>query len=466
MEALVSELTKKNFKNWKALFQPFMKERVVDKAKTSENGLSSFLMGLYHEEGFCVEKDYQLALEYYHKGANQRDPLCLYKLYEIHSAKNFYGVQPDQELASLYLIWAISYLLPVYGSYMCLDLDLELQTYYKNIIKQDKTSIYNLIDQFEDDIFAHDKDLIKCFFDFFVDYLCPGIGFNVQERYNKMLDELIDLAEKGNAKFPALFLFKIVLWDFQNVSDRQHKKVLNLLEKCHTKTFLFNNIKTVFEYLNIIHEKHAVFSKFLRFDGIEIFWQIQYNTNPDDPLRKEDACYYIAKTLFDHLSLIENNVTRFISMDLMAKCHEDGVGIEQDYKKALEIIENSRNFTGFVEEDFPYLRVAKLYHKLGDEPASIKCYEKYIGYSYSKRDLPIKFFRQGRYFECYKKDFPAAMEKYINGLISPTEFYTFQLELYAQKCKRRIIKLLQTQPELSHQFKPQLHDINFNFISK
>jgi len=89
MEALVSELTKKNFKNWKALFQPFMKERVVDKAKTSENGLSSFLMGLYHEEGFCVEKDYQLALEYYHKGANQRDPLCLYKLYEIHSAKKF-----------------------------------------------------------------------------------------------------------------------------------------------------------------------------------------------------------------------------------------------------------------------------------------------------------------------------------------------------------------------------------------
>jgi len=461
MEATASELTKKSFKNWKGLFQPFMKEQVVEKAKNSDDGLSSFLMGLFYEEGFHVEKDYQVALEYYYKGANQREPFCLYKLYEIYSAKNFYGVQPDKELASLYLIWAITYLLPVYGSYMCLDLDLELQTYYKNILKQDKNVIYELIDQFEDDIFAHDKDLIKCVFDFLIDYLAPGINFTVQERYNKMIDQLIDLAHKGNAEFPALFLFKIVLWDFQNVQDRQHKKVLNLLNTCKCKSFIFQNIKTVFDYLSIIHEKHAVFSKFLRFDGIEIFWQIQYSLNREDPINKEEACSYIAKTLFDHLSLIENTVTRFISMDLMAKCYEDGMGVEQNCKKALDIIENSRSFAGFVEEDFPYLRVAKLYQKLGDDAMSIKCYEKYIGYSHSKRDLPIKFFRQGKYFECHKKDLSAAMEKYVKGLASPTEFYTFQLELYARKCKRRIVKLLKSNPELSHQFNSQLEDIKF-----
>ncbi len=463
MEALTSELTKKSFKVWKSLFQPFMKEHVAAQAKKSDDGLSCFLMGIYHEEGVFVEKDLQAALEYYYMGANKREPMCLYKLYEIHSAKNFFGVQPDKEIALLYLIWAIMYLLPTYGNFMMLDLDLELQTYYKNVLKQDKNVVYDLIDQFEDDIFAHDKDLIKCVFDFLIGVISPGSNpNNPQEGYNKMIDGLIKIAHKGDPKIPALFLFKSVLWDFNSVTDRNHKKVLDLLYETKTVSFVFQNIKCSFDYLNIMHEKHPIFSKFLRFDGIEIFWQIQYNLNPEDQLDRDQACLYVGESLYNHLSLIENNVTRFISMDLMARCYENGMGIDQDYKKALEIIESSRNFNGFVEEDYPYLRVGRLHEKLGDTYMSAKSYEKYFGYSLNKRDLPIKFFRQGRYYECFKKELPKAMEIYIKGTASPTEFYTFQLELYARKCHKRILKLLKSNPELYDQFSDQLQKINIS----
>ena len=375
--------------------------------------------------------------------------------------KNFYGIQPDKEIAFLYLIWAVLYLLPVYGSYMCLDLDLELQSFYKNILKQDKNYVYELIEQYEDDIFAHDKELIKCVFEFIIEYVSPRPEFNAQEGYVKMIDDLISIGEKGDPKFPALFLFKAVLWDFQNVTDRNHRKVLNYIYRTRSTSFIYQNLKSIFDYLNIIHEKHPVFSKFLRFDGIEVFWQIKYNSSSDDIPNKSEACIYVAESLYNHLSLIENNITRFISMDLMAKCYEDGIGIEKNLKKALEIIESSRNFAGFVEEDFPYMRVGKLYEKLGDANMSAICYEKYIGYSQAKRDLPIKFYRQGKYYNQFKKDQVKAMEVYIKGLSSPPEFYTFQLEFYTRKCKKKIGKIIQTNQELATTFSSELEVEHF-----
>jgi len=460
MEALTSELTKKPFKNWKTLFQPFLKENVASQAKKSEDGFSCFLMGFYHEEGLFAPQDYQAALEYYRLGANKRDPFCLYKLYEIHSAKNFFGIEPDKETAWLYLIWSVLYLFAICGSFMSMDLDLELQTYYKNVLKQDKALVYELIDQFEDDIFGHDKELIKCVFDFTIEYISPKEQFNAQEKYDKMIDELIMLAEKGDPNFPCLFLFKSVLWDFQNVSNRNHKKVMNIIYKKNGTPFIYQTLKWSLDYLNVIHEKHPFFTKFLRFDGIEIFWQIKYNSSAEWS-DKNKACLYVAQSLYNHVSLIENNVTKFISMDLMAQCYESGIGTEEDRRKALEIIESSRNFTGFVEEDFPYLRVGRLYEKLGDSIMSEKCYEKYINYSHKKRDLPIKFFRQGRYYEWYKKDYEKAIELYMKGISPPTEFYTFQLEIYAKKCRKRIWKLIRSQQSLYDQFHVQLEERGF-----
>ena len=252
MEALVSDLTKKPFKNWKNLFQVFLCEPVLEHAKQHEDGLSCFLMGLCLEQGIMLSKDYDSALECFRQGANKRDPLCLYRLYEIYSGKNYYGIEPDKEVAFLYLVWAVTYIFPIYGSYMCLDLDLELQSYYKNILKQNKQQVFQIIDDYDDDIFAHDKELIKCVFNFLIEFISPSEPFNVQGEYEKMINRLILLAERGDSRFATLFLFKCVLWDFKGVTDRHHKKIQNLIKRKNCVSFIFLQVQSVFNYITLI----------------------------------------------------------------------------------------------------------------------------------------------------------------------------------------------------------------------
>jgi len=463
MEALVSDLTKKPFKNWKNLFQAFLEDPIFQHARQKDDGLSCFLMGLYSEEGIMVEKDLNTALEYFRSGANRRDPLCLYKLYEIYSGKNYYGIEPDKEVALLYLVWAVTYMFPIYGSYMCLDLDLELQSYYKNILKQDKELVFRTIDDFEDDIFAHDKELIKCVFGFIIDFISPPPpgSLNVQQGYQNMIDCLIGLAEKGDSRFAGLFLFKCVLWDFKGVTDRSHKRILSLIKQRRCVSFIYSQLKNVFEYISLIGKKHTIFTRLLHFHSTEIFLQIKYNSDPEDIIEKDEACQYLADFMYRSIGLMDNNFTRSMSVLFMAKSFMNYEKAGRDLNQALNVIESSKQVPGILEQDFPYLLGGRIYSELGQNNKSEAYVEKYLNSSDAKSNLPTKFYEQGKYYEHIKRDKEKAVEAYVKGLYAPPESNTFLQESYAMKCRDRIWKLIRGNKTVYDKFYPSLEKIRF-----
>ena len=464
MEALVSDLTKKPFKNWRNLFQIFVNEAAFTHAQKNEDGLSCFLMGFYYEQGLIVERDLDLALKYFRLGANKRDALCLYKLYEIHSGKNFYGVEPDKEVAFLYLIWAVAYMFPIYGSYMCLDIDLELQSYFKNTLKLNKEEVFQLIDDYEDDIFAHDKDFIKVVFKFLIEFVAPNSAsnFKVQEEYHQMIEDLINIAERsGDPRFPILFLFKCVIWDFKGVTDRKHKKILDIIRKKKAVSFIYQQLKSVFDFISIVGKKHTIFSRLLHFHSVEIFLQIKYNCDSDDITNKDEACDYLANFLYSNISLIDNNSTKSMAIHMRAKYHMNGAVARTDINQAIDIIESSRNATGFTEQDFPFVLGGRLYSKLGKTETSQIYFEKYMKYAVSKSDLPTKFYEQGQYYQYCKRDDEKAIETYLKGLYSPPETNTFLQESYARKCRSKVLKLIQSNESLHDKFHKNLEEMRF-----
>lgn len=461
MEALVSDLTKKPFKNWKNLLQTFLCEPVIEHAKQHDDGLSCFLMGLCFEQGILFSKNYDSALEYLRQGANKRDPLCLYRLYEIYSGKNYYGIEPDREVAFLYLVWSVVYMFPIYGSYMCLDLDLELQSYYKNTLKQNKHQVFQIIDDYDDDIFAHDKELIKCVFGFLIEFISPAETFNVQEEYQKMINSLMSLAERGDSRFAALFLFKCVLWDFKGVTDRNHKKILNIIKKRKCVSFIFQQLQSVFNYISVTGKKHTIFSRLLHFHSIEIFWQIKYNSDAEDVRNKEEACKYLTDFLYKNLCLMDNNFTRSMTITLMAKSYINSEGVQRDLSQALNVIESFKQVPGLLEQDFPFLLGGKLCSELGQSMKSDAYFEKHLDYSNLKSNLPTKYYDEGKFYEHYKRDPEKAIEAYVKGLYSPPDSNTFLQESYSRKCKDRIWKLIRSNKDLYHKFYPNLEKIRF-----
>jgi len=60
-----------------------------------------------------------------------------------------------------------------------------------------------------------------------------------------------------------------------------------------------------------------------------------------------------------------------------------------------------------------------------------------------------------------KKDLIKAVDIYIKGMTPPTEFYTFQLEFYARKCRRRVRKLIRSNQDLYDHFFNQLEGLDF-----
>jgi hypothetical protein len=269
-------------------------------------------------------------------------------------------------VALLYLIWAVTYMFPLYGSYMCMDLDLELQSYYKNTLKGNKEEVLSLIDDYDDDIFAHDKEIIKSVFGFIIEFIAPSESFNVQEQYNTMIEYLLKLAETGDYRFPALFLFKCVLWDFKGVTDRKHKPVMSLIKRKKCISYIFQHLKGVLNYINIVNKKHTIFSRLIHFHSIEIYWQIKYNSEPDDVPDKEQACDYLANFLYNNIGLMDNNYSKSLTIFVMAKsCKKDDGGANRDFNQAINVIESSRQMAGFIEQDFPYLLASKLYTKMG-----------------------------------------------------------------------------------------------------
>jgi hypothetical protein len=142
---LVSEVSKKEIKEWKKRFEYFLSKTVFDHVQKSKDdliGLECFLMGFYHEQGFQVSKDYPKALEYFELGCLKRDPLCLYKLYELSTCKNNYGIEVDHEKGVLYIIWTIVYLLTYYGSYILFDVDMEFKYCFQNYFNKSKASVF------------------------------------------------------------------------------------------------------------------------------------------------------------------------------------------------------------------------------------------------------------------------------------------------------------------------------------
>jgi hypothetical protein len=214
MESLVSEVSKRDIKDWKKLFECFLSTEIYELVQNQAkhlNGFDCFLMGLFHEQGFRVSKDYVIALRYFELGCLKRDPLCLYKLYELNSCKNSYGVNQSHETAMLYLIWSITFLMTFYGDYTFLDFDMELQYCYKIFFKKSRSSMFLLIQEQEDNIFYQDKSYVENVFGLLIEYIIPEGNYDHQKGYNKVVNFLLNMGEIKDPSIRIHTLFRMTL---------------------------------------------------------------------------------------------------------------------------------------------------------------------------------------------------------------------------------------------------------------
>jgi len=457
MECLVSGLTKREFKNWKSLFQNFFQDSIYNYIINREEGLSYFLKGLFFDEGFHCEKDHILAGEYFQKGALDRDPLCLYKLYEIYSGKNNYGVTPNEGFSLLYLVWSIVYSLLKYGSHILLDFDMEFQYYYKNVAKQDKNFVLNIIKEAEDGIFKQDKEFVIVVFDYLLESISQAkSASSVQMSYNNTIDCLIRLTEKG-FKYPTILLFQLSITEFQNITDRRLGEILQVLRKTNI-IYIYDNFKNLFEILNIINQKHPIFAKLLRNTAIELFWQIKSHPLTKSMKIRDEFCYFIAENLFKHLHLIDSLISKIESIGLMAKCYQSGIFVDRNLKKAIDVLEITKTCPGYTEDSFPYFEVGKIYQKLKNKEEMTHFFKKWFEYAQFKKDLPHKFFQEGVLQEIVNQDIQKAVDSFIKGLYSPTALTSFQQELYKMKCQKKLSKLIVKYPQLRAQLNDHLQE--------
>lgn len=438
------------FRDWRVqlstLTSSTMLPKINDADGNENNGLVLFLKGVICEVGFGHTKDLTKAWNYYQRAADLNFPLAYLRMWEAFCGDDVYKFEIDRDKAIAHLIFAQVLTVIYFATKDVLQMSWELQVTLSTL-KITPKKVSQILNSFEDGLIFRQREAVSIIFEFVYLEKLPEnqILDNKKKIYENMMSKLGAYLEENDSEIAALAVFTVPLIPIPGIFDRKHEYAMKHCKRFSTE--LFNYAFQGLENAQRFNTLHFVYRKIIELSAIEIFWQIRYNSPNINKSERDRYCYKLVDGLNRIFHLVPNDISKFIVKDLLSRCYEYGIGIEQDYIKAIGVMESTKKLAKFKDEDFPHAQVAKLYHKIGYSEKSKTYYELFYLYSKEKKNYSIKFFRLGVYFEYFRNRYDKAMECYVLGLAKNPNMYTFQMEMYNIKCQRRIDKLLKKYPE-------------------
>jgi len=422
--------------NWKHDFDSFINPEVLQKCQLQDNGFTFFIRGLNAE---FQDKDSEKALKLYQEGTKYLDPLCLFRLHEIHLGSNFFGIEYNEIKSLIYLLWSAQFVL---------DINIKgpispIKKLVKFLIGFDKSGEYsvNLIILCDDLDLSPSKYIVKSLF-------LRNYFNNTDKKENEecLITALHALSLKSPGSAKTMFsMTHIGITRCYWATIREKKKARALLDIVARSDVIDNAFefqKVLFDICNGNEIRMKMFCDWLAV--FTFFWEYAFlSSNKGSHL---NYLCQISDTLIKK-KLMKDEINIWWVRFYTGYSYEKGyLGLNNEMK-AMEIYENS--IQSHERGLFPPLRKAILLKRNGEEELAddsfVKFRENFL--KRNKEDHPCFFcYVMGKAYEKYLEDDYEAILQYDKGTRAESkkvsEYLVMFNEYWRFRCERRRDKLL------------------------